>query len=128
VPIGPIRALLTERRNAATATIGAAVEEPWQQQREVLDRFPPKTEGVLIRVLKKDGPAARAGLKQWDLIVAAEGQEVRLSSELLRIVRGKQPGQSLKLTVLGPDGTGSREVEVPLGKLEVGWPETADDE
>ena len=47
-----------------------------------------------------------------------------LPDELLRIVRGKQPGQALKLDVLGPDGTGKREVAVTLGRLEIGWPET----
>ncbi len=58
-----------------------------------------------------------------DVITSAEGKPVRLSDELLRIVRGKQPGETLVLTVLGPDGTGSREVSLTLGKLEVGWPQ-----
>lgn len=125
IPGSAIRGLLKSRRTAATPTIGAAVEETWQHQREVLDRFPPRTEALLLRGLKKDGPAARAGLKQWDAVVAADGQKVRLSGELLRIIRSKQPGKTLKLTVLGPDGTGTREVTVRLGKLEAGWPESS---
>jgi len=123
IPIGPIRELLRSRQTTATPTMGVAVEETWQQQRDFLDRFPPQTEGLVVKILKSDGPAARAGLKQWDVISAVDDQPVRLSGELLRIIRAKQPGESVKLSVLGPDGTGRRELTVSLGKLEAGWPE-----
>jgi len=122
-PLPAIRQLIKSRRTAATAALGAAVEEPWQQARDLLDRFPPQSEGQVVKVLQKDGPAARAGLKENDLIIAAEGKKVRLTDDLLRIVRAKQPGQPLELTVLGPDGTGQRTLTVRLGKLEAGWPE-----
>jgi len=124
VPVDAIRTLLTNKRNAATPTMGAAVEELWQHGPDVLKRFPPRTEGLVVRAMRPDGPAARTGLKEWDLIVAADGQKVRFSGELLRIVRGKHPGETLKLSILGPDGTDSREVVVGLGTLEVGWPES----
>ncbi|MEE8452883.1 MAG: S1C family serine protease [Thermoguttaceae bacterium] len=126
IPIEPIRALLKSQRTTATPTMGAAIEETWQQQRDFLDRFAPRTEGLVVRILKSDGPAVRAGLKQWDVITAADDQPVRLSGQLLRIIRAKQPGDSVKLSVLGPDGTGRREVTVRLGKLEAGWPQPED--
>jgi serine protease Do len=116
--------LLETRQSASTPNLGAAVEETWQQGREVLDRFPPRTEGLIVKVLQADGPAARGGLKQFDLIVAIDGQAVRLPAELLQLVRQKKPGESVALTVLGPDGTGKREVAVTLGRLEIGWPES----
>ena len=122
IPVDAIRKLITARKSAATPGLGMAVEEPWQQDRKLLDRFPPRTEGLVVKILHADRPAARAGLKQWDIITSAEGKRVRLSDELLRIVRSKQPGETIALTVLGPDGTGSREVTLTLGKLEVGWP------
>lgn len=121
---GAVRRLLETRQTAATPNLGAAVEETWQQARDFLDRFPPRTEGLVVKVLQADGPAARAGLKQWDLIVEAEGHPVRLPDELLRIVRQKKPGETLALTVLGPDGTGQRQVAVTLGRLEAAWPES----
>jgi S1-C subfamily serine protease len=121
-PLRAIRALLQSQRTAATGTTGAAVEETWQQQREVLDRFPPRTEGLVVRLLTQDGPALRAGIQQWDVITRADGQRVRLPDELLRIIRRKQPGEVLSLTVLKPDGAGVQEKAVTLGKLEVGWP------
>ena len=123
-PLEAIRSLLESGRTTATPTIGSSVEEIWEQKPETLDRFPPGTEGLILRTLRDDGPVVRAGLKQWDLVTAADGQKVRLRDELLRIIRGKQPGQPLQLDVLKPDGAGARQVTVRLGKLEVGWPET----
>jgi hypothetical protein len=57
------------------------------------------------------------------VITAAADRPLRLTDELLRIVRGRKPGERLKLTILGPDGTGTREISVRLGKLEAAWPE-----
>jgi S1-C subfamily serine protease len=128
VPLAALRTLLTTRRNAATPTFGAAVEELWQHTHDVLKRFPPRTEALVLRQVQPDGPAARAGLKEWDAITAADGQRVRLTAELLRIVRAKKPGETLKLDVLAPDGAGTRQVEVQLGRLEVGWPEAREAE
>ncbi len=124
VSLDAIRELLKDRRTAATPTLGIAVEETWQQDRKLLDRYPPSTEGLVARVLRSDGPAARAGLKQWDVITAADGRSVRLTGHLVRIVREKKPGESIRLTVLGPNGTGTREISVRLGKLEAAWPES----
>jgi S1-C subfamily serine protease len=88
-----------------------------------LGPLPAADRGLIVKVLQADGPAARGGLKQFDLIVASDGQAVRLPAELLRLVRQKKPGESVALSVLGPDGTGKREVTVTLGRLEIGWPE-----
>jgi S1-C subfamily serine protease len=120
-PLPAIRELLRSGRTAVTPAFGAAVEETWQQQREVLDRFPPRTEGLVVRILQKDGPAARGGLQQWDVITGADGRQTRLPDDLLRAIRLKQPGQSLSLTVLKPDGAGETQKTVTLGRLEVAW-------
>ena len=52
------------------------------------------------------------------------GRSVRLPDEFLRLVRQKKPGESAALAVLGPIGTGKRQVTVTLGRLEIGWPES----
>ena len=122
VPHRAIQALLESKKTAATPTAGMAVEETWQQQRDILDRFPPQTEGLVVKLLNPDGPAVRAGIQQGVVIVAADGQKVRLPDELQRIVLAKSPGDSLSLTLVLPDGAGTRQATVQLGKLEVGWP------
>ena len=90
--------------------------------REFLRHYPPRTEGLVVTVLEKSKPAKRAGLKQMDLIVAADGQPMRETGQLVRLMLRKQPGKSVKLTVLRPDGGGRRDVTVTLGKLEADWP------
>jgi len=125
--VSGVQRLLETQQTASTPNLGTAVEETWQQGRDILDRFPPQTEGLIVKVLQADGPAARGGLKQFDLIIEVDGQAVRLPDELLRRVRQKKPGESVSLTVLGPDGTGKRQVVVTLGRLETGWPEPAAD-
>ncbi len=122
VPVDAIRRLLQTKRTAETPTLGVAVEETWQQQPDFLKRFPRQTEGLVAKIIQKDGPAARAKLKQWDVITAIDGKKVRMPDELLRYVRTKKPGDSVMLTVLGPDGTGQRKLDVRLGRLEAAWP------
>ncbi len=122
-PHKAVQSLLANRRTAATAAAGMAVEETWQQQPDFRKRFPPKTEGLVARVLNNDGPATRAGVRQWDVVVEAGGQPVRRVDELIRIIRGKSPGDFLSLKLLQPDGAGIRDVTVKLGRLEVGWPQ-----
>lgn len=46
-------------------------------------------------------PAAEAGLKRFDIIIAIEGSDDGVSpSRLLEVLKGKQPGDELKLRVL----------------------------
>ncbi len=121
-PPAAMRTLLERRKSASTPSLGLIAEEIWQQDNKLIDRYPRKTEGLVIKFLQPDGPAARAALKESDLIIAAEGKPVRLTADLLRIVMGKQPGQTLELTMLRPDGGGQTKATVNLGKLEVAWP------
>ncbi|CAA9275255.1 MAG: hypothetical protein AVDCRST_MAG77-3483 [uncultured Chloroflexi bacterium] len=50
------------------------------------------------------GPAARAGMREGDIIVAVEGQEVRTSPELLAGIRKRRPGETLRLRIARPGG------------------------
>ena len=121
-PIAAVRNLLKTRKSAATPTLGASVEELWQQDLKTIERYPPKCEGLIVKAMQADGPAVRGGLKESDLIAAADGKKVRLVADLLRIICVKQPGQPLELAIVRPDGAGRSKVTVNLGKLEVAWP------
>jgi serine protease Do len=122
VPLEAIRTLLERRKTTGTPSLGLIAEELWTQDQRMINRFPPKTEGLVIKLVQADGPALRAGLKESDMIIAADGKRVRLIADLLRIANGKQPGQKLDLTILRPDGTGQSTATVILGRLEVAWP------
>jgi serine protease Do len=72
----------------------------------------PDTEGLLIRGVAEDSPAARAGLASGDLIVAAAGQPVRTVDDLSGALRAA--GETIELTVLR--GTDERTIQVAFGQ------------
>ena len=72
----------------------------------------PDTEGLLIREVAEDSPAARAGLAPGDLIVAAAGQPVRTIDDLSGALQ--TAGDTIELNVLR--GTDERSIQVALGQ------------
>jgi S1-C subfamily serine protease len=121
-PLQAMKNLLERKKSAATPTLGMIFEELWSQDRKTLDRFGLKAEGLIVKSVQADGPAARAGLKESDLIVAADGKPIRLTTDLMRSVFARQPGQTVELTLQRPDGAGQTKANVRLGKLETAWP------
>ena len=67
----------------------------------------PEREGLLVRGVEPDSPAARAGLERGDLIVAAAGRPLRGFDDLFDALEGAGDGE-LTLTVVR--GTEERDV------------------
>src|SRR6516225_4512337 len=64
----------------------------------------PDADGLLIRDVSEDSPAARAGLARGDLIVAVAGQPVSGADDLFGALRTAGPDGTVDLTVLlGPE-------------------------
>jgi serine protease Do len=72
----------------------------------------PDREGLLIREVTEDSPAARAGLTQGDLIVGAGGQPVRTLDDLFDALQAAGEG-TVELSVVR--GTEERAIQVSLG-------------
>jgi serine protease Do len=72
----------------------------------------PDAEGLLVRDVAEDSPAARAGLAPGDLIVAAAGQPVRTIDDLSGALRAA--GDTIELNVLR--GTEERSIQVAFGQ------------
>ena len=72
----------------------------------------PDAEGVLIREVAEDSPAARAGLASGDLIVTAGGQPIRSVDDLSGALRAA--GDTIELNVLRL--TEERSVQVVFGQ------------
>ncbi|HEY9243436.1 MAG TPA: S1C family serine protease [Streptosporangiaceae bacterium] len=73
----------------------------------------PEADGVLIRGVEDDSPAAQAGLAQGDLIVAAAGRPVRDPDDLFDALQTAGAGGTIQLAVLR--GTDERTIEVSFG-------------
>jgi S1-C subfamily serine protease len=72
----------------------------------------PDAEGLLIRDVAEDSPAAQAGLARGDLIVAAAGQPVHTVDDLSGALQAA--GDTIDLNVLR--GTDERSIQVALGQ------------
>jgi serine protease Do len=73
----------------------------------------PETEGVLIRGVEEDSPAAQAGLAQGDLIVAAAGRPMRDPDDLFDALQASATGGTIQLNVVR--GADERTIEVTFG-------------
>jgi serine protease Do len=70
----------------------------------------PEQDGVLVRSVEDSGPAARAGIEQGDLIVAAAGEPVEGIDALYATLDRMAPAGTLELTTVR--GTEERQVTV----------------
>ena len=67
-------------------------------------QLPPDPPAIVVDVLP-DSPAAAAGLQRQDVIVAVDGQQVRLARELVLLILVHAPGDNLPVTVQRQDVT-----------------------
>ncbi|GAB2469594.1 S1C family serine protease [Jatrophihabitans fulvus] len=84
------------------------------QGRTVVSSTPGRQVGGYIVQVSPNGPGAKAGLKQGDVIVAADGQVIQTFDQLTVIVLQKKPGDRLEVTYYVKDSTRKRTVTVTL--------------
>lgn len=58
------------------------------------------TNGVIVESVETDSPAAKAGLKGGDVIVEFDGERIRSSRQLSRLVQETVPGRSVPLAAM----------------------------
>lgn len=68
-------------------------------------------QGALVADIWPGGPAARAGLRQGDVVLEAEGRPVADAGTLAYVIRNQRPGETIPLTVRRADG---RDVQLAL--------------
>lgn len=72
-----------------------------------------KPEGSLITQIAPNSPAARAGLKEGDIILKLNNTEILRTADLLNQLNRIQPNQTIKLTILRDDK--QRQIQAKLG-------------
>ncbi len=79
-------------------------------------------EGVLVTTVREDSPAAAAGLKAGDVIIAVDGQEIEGTGDLMKRIHGAEAGP---VTVRVLRERQERTLTVELPEAENTW--TSDD-
>ena len=70
--------------------------------------------GAYVINTTTDGPAAKAGLAQGDVIVAIDGKTVGSAADVGSILNGLKPDQTVSVTVVTPQGA-QKSIDVTLG-------------
>ncbi|TBW40965.1 Do family serine endopeptidase [Siculibacillus lacustris] len=72
--------------------------------------------GALVAEALPDGPAAKAGIKAGDAILAVEGKPIKNARDLSRTIAGYDPGSKVKVTIVraGKEQT----IEVDLARMQ----------
>lgn len=97
-------------------TIGVAVAPAEVARRLRRSVGLPERDGLLVRGVEEDGPAARAGVQAGDLLVSASGRELMTPDDLFAVLSAHDPATSLELGVV----RGADELSVS-----VRWDDTA---
>jgi S1-C subfamily serine protease len=106
---------LARGESAAPPRLGVAIAPGHAAKRLRRAVGLPETEGLLIREVADASPAARGGLAQGDLIVAAGGRPVRTIDDLFDALQAA-PGGTIELNIVR--GTGERTVQVAFDQSE----------
>lgn len=72
----------------------------------------PATRGVIVSEIEPDSPAAKAGLKQNDVILEYDGQNVEGTVQFRRLVRETPPGRTVNLSISRDGRTQNVSVEL----------------
>jgi serine protease Do len=90
-------AQLKEKGRVTRGRIGVQIQAVSKEEAEAFGLGAPR--GALVNGIEKDGPAAKAGIEVGDIIIKADGKDVRSSNELPRIITAIRPGAKIPITV-----------------------------
>lgn len=77
----------------------------------------PVREGIIVRAVQPGSPAARAGLREADIVTRLDDTPIPHGGELRRVLRTLAPGAEVTMEVVRP--TGRSTVRVRLGETQV---------
>jgi serine protease Do len=100
IPASTVEQVVTALKDKGAVTrgfIGVQMQPVTKEIAEAIGLKEPK--GALVAEAIKDGPAAKAGVKTGDTIVAVDGEPIKEAKDLSRRVAQVAPGKSLSLTL-----------------------------
>ena len=116
IPAENVNRVVSELKETGTVTrgyVGVQIQPITKDIAEGLGLKEPG--GALVAEVQADTPAAKAGIRSGDAILAVDGEKLKDARDLSRRVAGKQPGATVKLQI-NRDGK-EQTVNVILAKL-----------
>lgn len=101
IPVSTARQVMDQLISAGTVTRGYIGIEPQDVTPELAEAFGlPRRDGVIVAGVVRGGPAALAGLKTGDIVIAINGESLSDTPTMLNRIAQLAPGTQAKLTVL----------------------------
>jgi serine protease Do len=100
IPASTVDQVVTSLKDNGSVTrgfIGVQMQPVTKEIAEAIGLKEPK--GALVAEAMKDGPAAKAGVRTGDTIVAVDGQPIQEAKDLSRKIANVAPGKSVSLTL-----------------------------
>ncbi len=114
IPINTLKSILPqliERGRVARGFLGVETRELNPELRGYL-KLPPDSKGVVVVRAERGTPAARAGLRQNDLITAVDREAITSQSQFNRLIASKGPGTKLSIQMMRDNREFTLSVEV----------------
>ena len=83
----------------------------------------PVSRGALVQDVTDNSPAARAGLRAYDIILTVDGRDVWTNEELIRDISGRQPGTAARLDLLRDGRRQTAQVRLVERPADVAFPD-----
>ena len=117
IAIDEARLAIDEIRSKPAAQrswIGASLDSIDSAASAVQLGLPPEVRGAVVVAVFADSPAARAGIREGDVIVSINGSRVLTSADVSKVLRSLNPGDSLTLDLV--DRSGPRRATLAIAK------------
>ncbi|MFH1112630.1 MAG: trypsin-like peptidase domain-containing protein [Pseudomonadota bacterium] len=115
IPSNYINELQTLARRQVPMTrgwLGIYVDDPTAQQAQTVGAGPLR--GTVVDEVLNSTPASMSGIRKGDLILNANGEQIKNGRHLSRIVAGTKPGDLLRITVLRSGRTHNFDVKIGM--------------
>ena len=118
-PCDGLASLWKAKKDASTASFLCASEEIAEHSPDWIKKWPRGQKGIVVKVLQKDSPLVKAGVKENDLIVSINGEVIETRNEFYGVVSRLDEKKKAKVVVrrMGED---ERVIEVKPVVLERG--------
>ena len=115
IPASTVESVVASLKDKGTVTrgfIGVQMQPVTKEIAEAIGLKEPR--GALVAEALKDSPAAKAGIRTGDTIVAVEGEAIKEAKDLSRKIANVAPGKQVSVTVYR-DGK-ERTVSIEVGR------------